>query len=114
LGESTVNRGAPLTINLNPRIVNTVNGLIAQEVRGDVRVSGDEKELNRLITEHGEEKSVELSASVQLLSDSAISHSERLASAQKLKGFVYKVAEKIGGIATTVLTSYIDKKLGLT
>ncbi len=105
--------GAQYTINLNPQIVHTVNGVVAREIRGDVTTSEDDQRLLDAILQHAGAEAVELASAVQELSDGAIPKPTRLARAQKLKGFVLGLGPRLGPIATSVLTAYIEKKLGL-
>jgi len=102
-----------LTINLMPQIVNTVKGIIAQEIRGDVNISEDDETLLQLIRQHGDNRSTELASAVQVLSDTDIPKSDRLTSAQKLKAFVFSIRDRLGPVATNLMTAYLERKLGL-
>lgn len=102
-----------LTINLRPQIINTVTGVVSQEILGDFNLTEDSKQLLSLIQEHGADQTFELTEAVRTLSDEEIPNPNRVTSAQKLKGFLFKVTEKIGPVAANLLTDYIEKRLGL-
>ncbi len=104
---------SPITVNLNPQIISTVNGVVASEIRGNVGTSKESEELFDLIRQHADTRSMELIDAVQNLSDDSIPKATRLTSAQKLKGFVFGLGEKLGPVATNLLTSFIENKLGL-
>jgi hypothetical protein len=102
-----------LTINLRPQIIHAVGGVVAQEIRGDVNISQDDERLLQLIRQHGDNQTAELAAAVQVLSDTAITNSDRLTNAQKLKAFVFSLRDKLGPVASNLLIAYLEKKLGL-
>ncbi|HTZ48706.1 MAG TPA: hypothetical protein VMH20_14010 [Verrucomicrobiae bacterium] len=102
----------PSSININQQIIGTVQGVVANEILGNVTLSSEDKELLKFIKEHGGEQSIELSSAVYLLSDESVPKATRLASGQKLKAFLWAIGKKIGDIAANVLQSYIERKLG--
>ena len=102
-----------VTVNLRPQIINTVTGVVSQEILGDFNLTEDSRELLRLIQQHGADNTLELTEAVRTLSDEEIPNSSRVTSAQKLKGFLFKATEKIGPVAANVLTDYIEKRIGL-
>ena len=104
--------GSP-TINLNPQIINTVHGVVAHEILGNVTLSNEDEKLLKLIKEHAGEKSIELTSAVYQLSDLSVPKTTRLVSAQRLKAFLWVIAKKIEDVASHVLQSYIERKLGL-
>jgi hypothetical protein len=105
--------GAQLTINLNPKIVNAVHSVVAQEIQGDLNVPQDEQVLLQLINQHADDRLLELTAAVQILSDKAIPRSERLTSAQKLKEFLFSLPKALAPTGINILTAYLEQKLGL-
>jgi hypothetical protein len=100
-------------VNLSPQIINTVNGVVTREIYGGVQLSQQDQELLKLVQKYGGEKIPELLSAVHELSDAGIPKSDRLSRAEKLKGFLYSVSSRVGAVATNVLQSYIEKKLGL-
>jgi hypothetical protein len=102
-----------LTINLNPQIVETVNGIVAQEITGNQHVGPEAQQLLELIHTHAEKEATELASSVHELEDKSAPKEGRLVAKQRLKRFIIAVSSKVGDVATGVLQSYIEKQLGL-
>ncbi len=104
---------ANLTLNLNPQIVQAVNGVVAREIRGDVHLTSEDKELLGLAHAYGGKNSATLASAVHELADESAPKSGRLAAKQRLKKFLIEVASRAGDVATGVLQSYIESKLGV-
>jgi len=102
-----------ITVNVNPQIIDTVNGVIAQEIRGDQTIGVEAQQLLELINKYGGSASQELASSVHELEDKSAPKSGRLNAKQKLKKFLIEVSKKTGDVAMGVLQSYIEKQLGL-
>lgn len=102
-----------ITININPQIIDTVNGVIAQEIRGNQTIGIEAQQLLELIHKYGGNKSQNLASSVHELEDESAPKSGRLNAKQKLKKFLIDVGKKGGDIAIDVLQSYIERQLGL-
>jgi hypothetical protein len=103
----------PSTININPQIISTVQGVVAHEILGNVTLSNEDEKLLKLIKEHAGEESVELTSAVYQLSDQSVPKTARLVSAQRLKAFLWAIGKKIEDVASHLLQSYIERKLGL-
>lgn len=99
-------------INVSQQFIETVSGIVAQEIHGDAELNKNDIDLLSLIKKYADQQSVELASSVHTLSDQDVAKASRLASAQKLKAFLYGVSSHIGQAAVTVLERYIEKKLG--
>lgn len=102
-----------ITINVNPQIIDTVNGVIAREIRGDQHIGTEAQQLLELIHKYGENESRELVSSVHELEDTNAPKAGRLNAKQKLKKFLIDVGKKGGDVAMGVFQSYIEKQLGL-
>lgn len=102
-----------LTINLNPQIIETVNGTVAQEINGDQHFGVEAQQLLDLIRQYGENESRELSSSVYELEDHSAPKGARLNAKQRLTKFLIGVGKRAEGIATNLLQAYIQSKLGL-
>ena len=102
-----------VTVNVNPQIINTVNGMVAHEISGNLNLSQNDKELLELIKAHAGNRAGELTSAVHELSDPGIPKPTRLSGGQKLKAFLYSIAPKAGGVALSVLQEYIEHKIGL-
>ena len=102
-----------VTINLNPQIVETVNGIVAQEISGDQHIGPEAQQLLELIKRYGGKDTQELASSVHELEDTSAPKPGRLNAKQKLKKFLINVGSKAGDVAAGVLQSYIERQLGL-
>ena len=102
-----------ITVNVNPQIIDTVNGVIAQEIRGNQSIGVEAQQLLELIHKYGGSESQNLASSVHELEDKSTPKSGRLNAKQKLKKFLIETSKKSGEVAFGVLQSYIEKQLGL-
>ncbi|PBP60209.1 hypothetical protein PSYCIT7_010170 [Pseudomonas syringae Cit 7] len=102
-----------LTVNINPQIIGTVNGVVARHIQGDQHIGADAEQLLQLIEAYGGANKVELSSALHELNDTSARPEDRMGAKQKLKSFVYTVAGKAGDIACGVLQSYIESQAGL-
>jgi hypothetical protein len=102
-----------LAQTLRPQIIQAVNGIVAQEIRGDLKLSEQDHNLLALINERGKENSPELVSAVYELSDESIPKASRLLAKQKLKKFLIGAGNRLGDLAVGVLQSYIEKKMGI-
>jgi hypothetical protein len=100
-------------ININPQIINTVQGVVAQQISGNQSFGLEANQLLDLISQHGGTHKAELTSAVYELEDRNAKPADRLSARQKLKRFVYKVADKCGDVAVGVLQKYIEGQLGL-
>lgn len=102
-----------LTVNINPQVIETVNGVVAQQVIGDQHLGPDAKTLLEMIDQYaGKDKAI-LASSVHELSDESAKTEDRITAKHRLKGFLVLAGSKIGDVATGVLQSYIENKIGL-
>jgi hypothetical protein len=102
-----------VTININPQIIETVNGIIAKEINGNQNLGVQGKELLEFVQKFGEAKVNELSTAVYEVEDESVPMPDRLKAGQKLKKFLIEVARKSGDVATSILQKYIENQLGL-
>lgn len=102
-----------VTININPQIVDTVNGIVAKEISGDQHIGPEAQHLLELVRKYGGSDAQDLASSVHELEDPSAPKPGRFNAKQKLKKFLFAVAEKTGDVAAGVLQSYIEKQLGL-
>jgi len=102
-----------VTFNINPQIINAVNGIVAQEISGDQHLGVDGQQLLELIKLYGEKNAQDLASSVHELEDPSAPKAGRLKAKQKLKKFLIDVGSKAGDIAVNVLQAYIEKQMGL-
>jgi len=102
-----------ITINVNPQIIDNVNGIVAQEIVGDQTLGVEPQELLNLISQFGGNKSQDLASSVYELEDKSVPEPSRLNAKQKLKKFLIDVGKKSGDVAIQILQSYVEKQIGL-
>ena len=102
-----------ITINVNPQIIETVNGLVGQEICGDQYIGPEAHQILELIKQYGGKNSQVLASSVHELEDSSAPKPGRLNAKQKLKKFLIGVGSKAGDVAINVLQRYIENKLSL-
>ena len=102
-----------LTVNINPQIIDTVNGVIAQNIVGDQHLGADAKQLLEIIDRYASKDKAILASSVHELSDKSAKTEERITAKHRLKGFLFSVGSKIGDVTAGVLQSYIENQIGL-
>lgn len=106
-------RQANITINVNPQIVGTVNGVIAQEINGNQNLGAQGQEMLELVQKYGDARANELITAIYEVEDRSVPKPDRLKAGQKLKSFIIEVARKGGDVAAGVLQKYIESQLGL-
>ena len=102
-----------LTVNINPQIIESVNGVIAQQIIGDQHLGTDAKKLLEIIDQYAGKDKATLASSVHELSDESAKTEDRITAKHRLKGFLISVGSKIGDVAAGVLQSYIENQIGL-
>jgi hypothetical protein len=101
-----------VTINVGSNVINAVNAVVADEISGEVHLNEYDQQLLTLIREHGGERAPELASAVHELSDTSAPQAGRLLAKQRLKGFLFAVASKATDVATGMLQSYLEGRLG--
>ena len=109
LSESTRN----ITINLHSQTIDTVNGIVAQEIYGNQNIGVQGQELLELIQKYGESKKDELTSAVYEIEDMSAPKEDRLIASQKIKGFLLAIGRTGKEIAVGILQTYIEKQIGL-
>lgn len=102
-----------VTVNLKPQIIQTVNGVVSQEIYGDQHIGPEAKEILELINTYAGERTAELSSSVHEVLDPDAPKSDRLSAKQKLKGFLFSLGGKVTDAALNVLQKYIENQIGV-
>jgi len=100
-----------LTINVNPQFVDTLNGIIAQEISGDIAINDNDRELLRLFAEYAGEQHADLVSALRELNDESAPTPGRLTAKQKIKRFLLAVGSKATDVGVGMLQSYIEKKM---
>jgi len=102
-----------ITYNFRPQFINTVNGVIAEEINGNQHFEPEHQQLIELVGQHGGSDAKTLETAVYEIADSGVDRSDRLKAKQKLTAFLIEIGKKTGDLAFGVLQSYIEKQLGL-
>jgi hypothetical protein len=108
-GSPTANQ--TMTVNINPQFVNTVNGIVAQEISGDVSLTESDRELFRLFAKYAKDQQAELVSALRELNDESAPKPGRLTAKQKIGKFLLAVGSKTTDVAVGILQSYIEKKM---
>jgi hypothetical protein len=108
-GSPTANQ--TMTVNINPQFVNTVNGIVAQEISGDVSLTESDRELFRLFAKYAKYQQAELVSALRELNDESAPKPGRLTAKQKIGKFLLAVGSKTTDVAVGILQSYIEKKM---
>lgn len=100
-------------ININPNIIGKVEGIVCNEINGNINFTPEEQELNKLIENFAGELTevTKLKTALYELKDTATTKEQKRSSWQKLYGFIGKVADKIGDVGVALLTKYIEQKM---
>lgn len=111
---STTNQGnTTVNVNIKPQIINSVHGIVAQEVSGTQNFGIEATQLIDIIKVYGGKQTAELTSAVYELEDTDAKQADRLTARQKLKAFLLKSADKVGDVAFGLLQKYIENQLGL-
>lgn len=104
---------ASTTININPQLIGVVNGVVANAISGNQHLGDSALKLLALINTHGGSKVADLTNALHEIEDPETKPADKLSAGSKLKGFLYKLGGKGLDIASGVLQSYIETKLGI-
>ncbi|MER8524817.1 hypothetical protein [Mesorhizobium sp. M1272] len=102
-----------LTVNIRPQIIQTVHGIVAQEISGSQHLSFEAARIIELAQEHGGGRASEIVSAVHELEDVDLPDGDRLSAKQKIKRFLFALGGKVGDVGLGVLQTYIERKLGL-
>ena len=100
-----------LTLNVNPQFVETVNGIVAQEVSGDIDLNENDQELLKLFAEYGAQQQGELVSALRELKDESAPKPGRLTAKQNIVKFLGRIASKATDIGVDVLKAYVKKEM---
>lgn len=110
----TATTGGSIVFNVRPQIVEAVNSVVAQELRGDANVSPNEAKLLDLIDRLAGDRRAELASAAREVADQGVRRSARLVAMQKLKSFLFALARKAPDVGADLLVAYLEKKSGLS
>lgn len=107
-------RSAPVqTIQVNQQFFEHVEGIVAQNINGNVTQGSQPEELLKLIQLHGGGRADELLVAVRELADVSAPTSTRLGAKQRLKAFLLKTSEQTSTAAVGIIQKWIEHQFGL-
>jgi hypothetical protein len=113
VNEAQAGPRAHVTYNIRPQFIQTVNGVVAEEVHGSQHFAPEHRQLLELVRTHAPANAKELETAVYEIADNSGKQVDRLKATQKIKAFVIEVGKKTGDVAFSILQKYVEKQLGL-
>lgn len=100
---------------INSQIIDKVDGIVCNELNGNIHFKPEEQELLKLIEKYSENitTATELKTALYELKDSASSKESKRNGWQKIYGFLGKVGDKVGDVGVALLTKYIEQQMNL-
>ena len=102
-----------VTYNFRPQFVNTLNGVIAEELHGNQHFALEHHQLLELIRKHGGSQVEQLESAVYEVADKGVDQVDRLRAKKRIKGFLMAAGKKTGDIAFSILQKYIEGHIGI-
>ncbi|WP_328381446.1 hypothetical protein OHQ88_32925 [Micromonospora zamorensis] len=102
-----------VSVAFSSQVIGTVNGIAAQQVQGTQNFGVEARQLLELINAYGGDQRADLASSVHELEDDDARRQDRIAARQRLKAFMYGLGNQAAGVATGLLTKYLETRLGL-
>lgn len=102
-----------VTFNFRPQFINTVNGIVAEELNGNQHFAPELHRLLDLVGLHGGQDAKMLATAVYEVADKGVDRVDRLKAKQRLTAFLIEVGKRTGDIAFGVLQKYIETQIGL-
>ncbi len=98
---------------INSQIIEKVNGIVANELNGNINLTPEEEQILKLIEKYTLDitNKTDLKTALYELKDAASSKEAKRSSWQKLYGFLGKVGDKVGDVGVALLTKYIEQKM---
>lgn len=106
-------RPAHVTYNFRPQFVNTLNGVIAEEITGNQHFAPEQHQLLELIRLHGGTQAKQLETAVYEVADKGVEPVDRLRAKQRIKAFLLATGKKTGDMAFSILQKYIEGQIGV-
>lgn len=101
---------APITVNINPRIISAVESTIIQNVQGTVHLGPQAKEILSLVERYGGQEAPGLESAVHELEDTAAPPAVRSAAKRRLKKFLGQLAGTVRDVGVDLLEKYLESK----
>lgn len=100
-----------ISLNVNQQFINKVQGVVSHAISGNITYSPEEKDILRLIDQHGQNKNAELVSSLNELKDPSVPKSDRVTAKQRLKKFLAGCSNKVGDMAFSILQKYLESQI---
>jgi hypothetical protein len=104
---------ANVTYNFRPQFINTLNGVIAEEIHGNQHFSPEYHQLLEVVREHGGTQKRQLETAVYEIADKGVDRVDKLQAKQRLKSFLMAAGKKTGDMAFSILQKYIESQIGV-
>ena len=105
---------SPLVFNVNQQfIMKRIEGDVIQNVGGTVNLDPGAQELLCLIDQYGQDQAVGLTSAVHELEDPDAPVAKRRTAKKLLAKFVNRIGDSVQGVATELLTRYLETKVGI-
>jgi hypothetical protein len=92
-----------VTYNFRPHFVNTLNGVIAEELHGNQHFAPEHHQLLELIRKYGGSQVEQLESAVYEVADKGVDQVDRLRAKKRIKAFLMAAGKKTGDIAFSIL-----------
>ncbi len=102
-----------ITYNFRPQFVNTMNGVIAEEIHGNQHFAPEHHQLLELIREHGGAQTKQLETAVYEVADKGVDQVDRIRAKKRIKSFLMAAGKKTGDMAFSILQKYIEAQIGI-
>lgn len=102
-----------VTYNFRPQFVNTLNGVIAEELHGNQHFAPEHHQLLELIRQHGGSQAKQLETAVYEVADKGVEQVDRLRAKQRIIAFLMAAGKKTGDMAFSILQKYIEGQIGI-
>lgn len=102
-----------LVVNINPQIINNVEGIVAQHLEGTINYTAHDKELIRLIEKYADTQGeiAELRSALEELRDPEVAKEAKTSAWQRCGRFLSKIGGRIGDVGVSLLKTYLEELL---
>ena len=98
---------------LRPELIDAVKEITAEEIDSRSGLTKQDRQILDLIYKYGLDDVHTLESAMQEVTDKGVDHSDRVMAMRKVKEFLIMAGRKTGDIAISILTKYIEKRIGL-
>ena len=100
-------------IFINSQVIEKVDGIVCNELNGNINFKPEEQELLKLIEKYSENITnlTELKTALYELKDPVSTNESKRNGWQKIYGFLGKIGDKVGDVGVALLTKYIEQQM---